>query len=181
MEIVEAKLSDLENFFKYLAEQLLDNGAGDSPLFQPIPKDHSEIPEQVRVKFRDGFKFGVGNSGWRKLWLAKDLAGNICGHTDLRHYSSEYSFHRVLLGMGVERSARRQGLGVKLVESAIAYCRETYGIDHLDLNVLSSNIPAKNLYLKCGFKISGEMHDFYRIDGNSVSEITMTLRVKFAQ
>jgi len=53
--------------------------------------------------------------------------------------------------------------------------RENNDIDWLDLNVLSNNLPAKNLYLKSGFKIIGEMSDCYRIDSESVSEITMTL------
>ena len=51
-------------------------------------------------------------------------------------------------------------------------------IDWLDLNVLATNLPAKNLYLKSGFKILGETPDFYRIDGKSVAEITMTLATK---
>ncbi|RYY04253.1 MAG: N-acetyltransferase [Gammaproteobacteria bacterium] len=178
MEIVEATFSDLELFFEYLGEQLLDNASDYSPLFQPIAKENCQISEQLRAKFRDGFTSDVGELGWRKLWLVKDFSGDIRGHIDLRHYGRDYSFHRVLLGMGVEYSARKRGLGVKLLNSVIEYCKETSGIDCLDLNVLSNNIPAKNLYLKCGFKIIGEMADCYRIDGKSVSEITMTLCTK---
>ena len=51
-------------------------------------------------------------------------------------------------------------------------------IDLLDLNVLSDNLPAKNLYLKSGFKIIGEMTDCYRIEGKDVSETLMTLCTK---
>lgn len=178
MDIVEAKLAELDLFFEYLGVQLIDNSASDSPLFQPVAKEDCTVSEQLRSKFRDGFESCIGNLGWRKLWLAKDSSGRILGHVDLRHYSGEYSFHRVLLGMGVERNARNQGLGIKLLESAIQFCQEADTIDWLDLNVLSNNIPAKSLYLKCGFKIIGEMPDFYRIDGESVSEITMTLCTK---
>ncbi|MEZ9548048.1 GNAT family N-acetyltransferase, partial [Vibrio crassostreae] len=46
------------------------------------------------------------------------------------------------------------------------------------LNVLSNNLPAKNLYLRTGFTVVGEMEDYYRIDGQSVSELTMTLETK---
>lgn len=84
----------------------------------------------------------------------------------------------MMLGMGVDGSARKQGLGAKLIESVIKFCRESEGIEWLDLNVLSNNIPAKNLYLKYGFKVIGEMSDCYRIDGKSVSELTMTLCTK---
>ncbi|MGP8305324.1 GNAT family N-acetyltransferase [Vibrio sp. YIC-376] len=175
MEIVEAKLSDLELFFEYLGTQLLDNAADDSPLFQPIAKAHCQISEPLQAKFRDGFKFSLGELGWRKLWLVKGFGGQILGHIDLRHCGDEYRFHRVLLGMGVDRNVRKQGLGIKLVETVIQFCRETNGVDWLDLNVLSENLPAKNLYMKCGFRVIGEMSDCYRIDGESVSELTMTV------
>jgi GNAT superfamily N-acetyltransferase len=178
MEIVEAKIADLEFYFEYLGAQLLDNSAKDYPLFQPIAAEHCQVSEQLRSKFRNGFEYRRGKSGWRKLWLVKDFRGHILGHIDLRHYSGEYSFHRVLLGMGVDRSLRKQGLGAKLIQSVIQFCRETNDIDWLDLNVLSNNVPAKNLYLKCGFKVIGEMSDCYRIDGESVSETTMTLCTK---
>jgi len=181
VKIVESKLTDLPPFFEYLSMQLVDNAADDSPLFQPIAKKHSQITEQLRAKFRDGFEAKVGEPNWRKLWLVKDPNGSVLGHIDLRHYSGAYSFHRVLVGMGVDRSARQQGLGVKLIESVIEFCQAHDNIDWLDLNVLSNNLPAKNLYLKSGFKIIGEMSDCYRIDGESVSEITMTLCTKSQQ
>jgi len=178
MKIVESTLTDLAPFFEYLGVQLVDNAADDSPLFQPIAKQHSQVTEQLRAKFRDGFEAKVGEANWRKLWLVKDPNGSVLGHIDLRHYSGAYSFHRVLVGMGVDRRARKQGLGLKLIESVIEFCQEYDGIDWLDLNVLSNNLPAKNLYLKSGFKIIGEMSDCYRIDSESVSEITMTLCTK---
>lgn len=102
MEIVEAKISDLDLFFEYLGVQLLENASDHSPLFQPIPKDHCKVSEQLRTKFRDGFGVSIGKPSWRKLWLAKDSSSRILGHIDLRHYSGEYNFHRVLLGMGVK-------------------------------------------------------------------------------
>ena len=175
VEIVEARLADFEFFFEYLGMQLLDNASNDSPLFQPIAKEHCQVSEQLQSKFRDGFESRVGQPGWRKLWLVKDASGHILGHIDLRHHSGEYSFHRVLLGMGIDRRVRKQGLGIKLIESVIQFCQETNGIDWLELNGLSNNLPAKHLYLKCGFKVIGEMSDCYRIDGESVSEITMML------
>ncbi|MEI8593084.1 GNAT family N-acetyltransferase [Photobacterium sp. Hal280] len=175
MKIVEAKLSDLEPFFEYLSVQLLDNAADDSPLFQPLAKKHSVVTELLQDKFRNGFDHCVGETGWRKLWLVKEADGKVLGHIDLRHYNEEYKLHRVMLGMGVDESARKQGLGAKLIESAIKFCQESESIEWLDLNVLSNNTPAKNLYLKTGFKVIGEIPDCYRIDEKSVSELWMTL------
>ncbi|MCG7497833.1 GNAT family N-acetyltransferase [Vibrio sp. Of7-15] len=178
MNIVEASLSDLEAFFAYLSTHLEENGESHSFLFQPIPKSEKQVSEQTRNKFRNGFDVNIGCSGWRKLWLAKDSLGNIKGHIDLRHHGDEFSFHRVLLGMGVDRRCRKQGIGERLVSTVLAFCYKTPSIDWLDLNVLSDNFPAKKLYQKCGFHTIGEIQDYYRIDGNSVSETTMTKSTK---
>jgi ribosomal protein S18 acetylase RimI-like enzyme len=178
MEIVEAKQTDLESFFDYLKSQLLDNASDDSPLFLPIAKQHCQVSEQLRTKFQDGFRFEYGQLAWRKLWLAKDINGLICGHIDLRHHNTEYSCHRVVFGMGVDQRMRKQGLGLKLLETIISFCRETNCVDWLDLTVLSNNQPAINLYLKCGFRVVGEITDRYRIDDIAVSEVAMTLCTK---
>jgi len=175
VEVVEAKRSDLDSFFEYIGGQLLENADDDSPLFQPIPKESCLVSEQLKTKFQDGFECSLGEHGWRKLWVIKDSNEQVIGHIDLRHYSEEHKFHRVRLGMGVDSSLRNQGLGVKLIECVIQFCNESSSIDWLDLNVLSNNLPAKNLYLKCGFEAIGEMSDCYRIEGNAVSETTMTL------
>ncbi len=80
--------------------------------------------------------------------------------------------------MGVDSRIRKQGLGIKLIECVTQFCIQNPAIDWLDLSVLSDNFPAKNLYLKSGFKIIGEMTDCYRIDGKAVSETLMTLCTK---
>lgn len=175
MRIVEATRSDLESFFEYIGSQLIENADDNSPLFQPISKENCLVSEQFKDRFRNGFESSLGEHGWRKLWVVKDANERVLGHIDLRHYGEEYKYHRVLLGMGVDSTARNQRLGVKLIESVVQFCNENSYIDWLDLCVLSNNLPAKNLYLKCGFDVIGEMSDCYRIEGKSVSETTMTL------
>ncbi|MBM5041651.1 GNAT family N-acetyltransferase, partial [Vibrio parahaemolyticus] len=69
------------------------------------------------------------------------------------HHSDESRSHRVLLGMGVDVSCRKQGLGQRLIDAVINFCQEKAEIDWLDLCVLSENFPAKNLYLKAGFNV----------------------------
>lgn len=179
MKIVEAELTDLAQFFIYLENQLTENGNEQSPLFQPIPRHKKCVSEQTRIKFQYGFNKNIDDLKWRKLWLAKDSLGNILGHVDLRRYNEAYCFHRVLLGMGVDNSCRKQGIGEKLITTVVDFCYKNNNIDWIDLNVLSLNIPAKKLYLKCGFKIIGEISDYYRIEGESISEITMTKSVTF--
>ncbi len=51
MEVVEAEKSDLDSFFAYLENQLSENGNGEVPLFQPMSREQSEIPEATKDKF----------------------------------------------------------------------------------------------------------------------------------
>lgn len=178
IDIAPAEISDLECFFDYLGKQIAENGTSNSHLFQPLSRDINTICEHTRAKFESGFEATLGTPSWRKLWVAKDSLGNICGHIDLRNNGDEYRFHRVLLGMGVDSQYRKQRIGEQLIETAVSFCSKESSIDWLDLNVLSMNYPAKNLYLKCGFTVIGEIVDYYRIDGISVSELTMTKSVK---
>ena len=178
MEVVEADKSDLVSFFAYLEHQLSENGNGEVPLFQPMSREQSEVPEATKEKFIQGFSHEFGDVGWRKLWVVKDTYGSIKGHIDLRHYNDESRSHRVLLGMGVHVSCRKQGIGQRLIDAVISFCQEKTEIDWLDLCVLSENFPAKNLYLKSGFDVVGEFNDQYRIDGLSVSETAMTKCIK---
>jgi len=178
MEVVEAEKSDLDSFFLYLKNQLSENGQGENPLFLPISREVKELPESSKKKFIEGFSHEYGDSGWRKLWVAKDTAGSIKGHIDLRHHSDSNCSHRVVLGMGVDSSCRKQGLGIQLLRSVLKFCQEHEAIDWLDLCVLSNNIPAKHLYLRTGFNVVGEFKDQYRIDGQPVSETAMTIVVK---
>ncbi|MCR9835323.1 GNAT family N-acetyltransferase, partial [Vibrio parahaemolyticus] len=94
MEVVEAEKSDLDSFFVYLENQLSENGNGEVPLFQPMSREQSEIPEVTKDRFIQGFSHQFGDLGWRKLWVVKDTSGNIKGHIDLRHHSDESRSHR---------------------------------------------------------------------------------------
>ncbi|MCC4834864.1 GNAT family N-acetyltransferase [Shewanella sp. 10N.286.51.B7] len=178
MKVVPAEKEDLELFFSYLENQISENGCRENPLFQPISKYENELSKTSREKFKKGFDVSFGESGWRKLWLAKGQDGSIKGHIDLRNHSDENITHRVLLGMGVDSTCRKQGVGKKLIDTVVAFCHEAPAIDWLDLCVLSENTPAKNLYLKLGFTVVGEFQDQYRIDGQSISETAMVKGVK---
>ena len=55
-----------------------------------------------------------------------------------------------LLGIYVEEDFRRMGLGTELIRSAEEWCRIN-GLVHLSLNVSSANVPASELYKRCGY------------------------------
>jgi RimJ/RimL family protein N-acetyltransferase len=169
--------ADLPALFVYLDDHLQDNGRDGTPLFQPMARADSRFPTDKRAAFALGLNAEVGAPGWRRAWMALDADGAICGHADLRARPERAASHRCLLGMGVHRDARRQGLGERLLATALAWARTQPGLDWVDLEVLSNNAPARRLYERCGFVFAGELPDLFRIDGERHGYVYMTHRV----
>jgi ribosomal protein S18 acetylase RimI-like enzyme len=170
--------ADLPPFFAYLDDHLRDNGAGGTPLFQPLARDQPRMPPGLRLAFIKGVSVAVGQPGWRRLWLALGPTGNIAGHIDLRARPEPAAAHRAMLGMGVQRLARRRGLGGQLVATALAWARAEAGIDWVDLEVLAENRPAIALYLRAEFRMIARIEDMVRVDGRSHDLCYMTLPLR---
>lgn len=170
--------ADLPALFVYLDDHLQDNGRGGVPLFQPMARADSRFPTDKRAAFALGLHAEVGAPGWRRAWMALDADGAICGHVDLRARPERASSHRCLLGMGVHRDVRRQGLGERLLAAALAWARAQQSLDWVDLEVLSANQPARRLYARCGFDFAGELSDLFRIDGEEHGYVYMTAGVR---
>ena len=168
--------TDLAALFAYLNDHLADNGKDGTPLFQPMARSESRLPPEKEAGFITGLGTPVGDPGWRRVWLAFDDTGAIAGHIDLRARPERPAAHRALLGMGVHRAHRRQGLGARLIDTAMAWAREQAGIDWIDLEVLSSNRVARDLYARSGFALVGEIPDMFRIDGEQHAYTFMTRR-----
>ncbi|QYF95304.1 GNAT family N-acetyltransferase [Massilia sp. PAMC28688] len=168
--------ADLPVLFTYLNDHLLDNGQDGTALFMPIPRSQAGFPPEKQASIRNGMLVAVGQPGWRRPWVAYASDGSIAGHIDLRARPEKVAAHRCLLGMGVQRSHRRQGLGEQLIDVAVRWAQEQ-GFAWVDLDVMSINEAAIGLYKKCGFHQIGEIDDMFRIDGDSLAYTIMTRRI----
>jgi len=168
--------ADLAALFVYLDDHLGDNGRNGTPLFQPMPRAESFFPVEKRAGFVLGLGTAFAEPGWRRGWIAVDAGGAICGHIDLRARPERTAVHRCLLGMGVHRDWRAQGLGVRLLDTALTWA-DAQGLAWVDLEVLSNNLPARRLYARSGFVQTGEIADLFRIDGEQHGYVFMTRRV----
>ncbi|RSZ58294.1 GNAT family N-acetyltransferase [Massilia atriviolacea] len=175
--IRQAGGEDLERFFAYLDDHLRDNGSGATALFMPMPRAASRFGPERENAFRSACANALGQPGWRRLWLAVDAHGAIAGHIDLRARPEGACAHRCLLGMGVHRDARKQGLGARLIAVAAAWAATEASLDWIDLEVLSVNQPARQLYARCGFVQTGETADMFRIDGEALAYTFMSRRL----
>ena len=178
LTIRPAGLDDLPAFFAYLNDHLSDNGRGDTALFMPMPRAASVFPPERQDAFRGAVAAARGQPGWRRLWLAWSEEGEIAGHIDLRARPEGASAHRALLGMGVHRDYRQQKLGQRLIETACAWALGDGQLEWIDLEVLSTNVPARQLYLRAGFTQAGEIADLFRIDGESLAYTLMNRQVR---
>jgi ribosomal protein S18 acetylase RimI-like enzyme len=170
--------ADLAAFFAYLDDHLRDNGSGGTPLFQPQGRGQARLPSGLRLSFIKGLELPVGEPGWRRLWLALGSNGDIVGHIDLRSRPEPGARHRAMLGMGVHRAWRRRGLGRRLLATALDWARMGgHGIAWIDLEVMSDNLPACELYLRSGFTTVARIADMLRIDGRGHDLSYMSLKL----
>ena len=163
-QICSLESVDYPGFFHYLNAQLEENGKNDNPLFQPISRKMIFFPPEKEAAFVAVLSKSQGQSGWRSAWVICSEEGEIMGHVDLRGHNDSAINHRALLGMGVSRHFRRQGLATKLLEFACGWANENRPLEWIDIEVLAVNQPAVALYLKNGFEKKCEIPDLYRID-----------------
>lgn len=165
---------DYPAFFAYLNAQLAINGKQGFDLFQPVSRTVVEYPSEKEASFVAGLSKNIGQSGWRRAWIICSDAGALMGHLDLRAHSDSSISHRALLGMGVARECRRQGVANRLLDFAGRWVVENDCLDWIDLEVLAGNKAAVNLYRQAGFDVVGTIPDMYRIDGDKEAVIRMT-------
>ena len=177
LTIREMVRADLPVFFMYLNDHLSDNGSGGTALFMPMARSESVFTPERQTAFRTGMDTPIGQPGWRRCWLALTEDGSIAGHIDLRARPEKTCAHRTLHGMGVHRDFRKQGLGAALLEVASAWAVQQQ-FDWIDLEVLSVNAAARQLYARAGFAQVGEMADMFRIDGQSLGYTFMTRKIR---
>lgn len=175
--IEQLEPAGFSDFLLYLNDHLSDNGQGDNVYFQAQPRADSRYPADKADAFRAGLQTPLDTPGWRRLWLARDADGRIAGHIDLRAHPDRYAAHRCLLGIGVDRAFRQQGLGSRLIDHAAQWARATAQLAWIDLQVLSVNTPAIRLYQSKGFVQTGEIPDLFRIDGHSFAFTGMSKRL----
>jgi RimJ/RimL family protein N-acetyltransferase len=171
-------VGELDAFFSYLNDHLADNGQGGTALFQPMARSQSRFPPEKEAGFRTGMATPVDAPGWRRAWIALDDCGAIAGHIDLRARPEGAASHRALLGMGVHRDWRKQGLGARLVDAALGWAATDTALDWIDLEVLSVNAPARRLYAQSGFATTGQKDDMFRIDGEQLGYTFMSRPVR---
>lgn len=93
-------------------------------------------------------------------------------------FEKKKTMHRATFGIAVLKSAWGQGLGNKIVSELIGFAKQA-GYEQLELEVVSTNLPAIGLYKKIGFEVYGERPRSFKLKNGAYSnELLMVLNLK---
>jgi len=88
----------------------------------------------------------------------------VVGWCDVFPEENPRQSHRGGLGMGLLPEFRGQGLGSRLLSSVLDHAKR-FGLEKVELNVYTSNLPAVALYKKFGFEQEGLIKKYRKLDG----------------
>ena len=157
---------------EHLARHQAESG-GQNAHFLPYATDGSEQTNGLDV---EGLKRLLDERDWQRWYIAV-VENRIVGHVVLKSDRLKAGLHRCELGIGIEFNYRSNGLGRQLMKTAINFALDSDGLSWVDLRVFGHNIAARKLYQALGFSEIGTYVDRFRIDGESIDAIMMTLKV----
>ena len=144
--------------------------------FMPFVPGGADGPAGVSIE--KAF-YSLDKPGWQRWFYALDSANDkIIGHVDLKSDGLVTGLHRCEIGIGIERTYRKQGLGKLLMCQAIDFARVSDTLAWIDLKVFATNTVACALYKSLGFVEIGTLNDRFRIDGQKIDDIVMVLNVE---
>ncbi|WFA08287.1 GNAT family N-acetyltransferase [Tissierella sp. Yu-01] len=83
--------------------------------------------------------------------------------------------HRAAMGIAVRKDYWNRGIGKRMMEECIKWCREK-GVEQLELEVVTQNERAISMYNSIGFQIQGtKKHALKYGDGSYADEYLMIL------
>ena len=167
------RLHDLERTADHLEAHMAESGRDGDAIF--TPQEHFDR-ERFMARREQWWIAPVGDGDWERAWGVFQHDA-LVGHLDLAGEGIPGQGHRARLGMGLVRAARRQGHGTRLMRAAIDWAREQPGLAWIDLGVFGDNLGAQHLYERFEFQRIGVKRDRFRVQGQSIDDIEMTLRL----
>ena len=167
------RTSDLRLAAQHIERHAAESGRDGDLIFAPFSEFDREAYEATRY---ESWRRAVDLPGWERCWAAV-LGDRAIGHLDLTGGHLYSALHRARLGIGVERSQRAKGVGTSLLHAAIRWAKAEPELSWIDLSVFAHNARAMRLYERLGFRETGRTPDAYRVNGLSIDDVHMTLRV----
>ena len=172
VQIRPLTLSDLPSYEAHAKRHRNESGHGDLH-FWPFEANDVTGPKGLSA---DALTRPLTDIGWQRCFVAlsKDES-SIVGDVNLKGDGLRTGLHRCELGIGIERPYRKQGLGRRLMATAIEFAAGAKSLGWIDLKVFAHNTPARSLYRELGFVEIAVVRDRFRIGGQSIDDVIMTL------
>ena len=135
----------------------------DLPAIMKIEKVSFTVPwtlEQMRAEIHNEYGFS---------FVIKDQQGSVCGYAFATLICGELQIHNIC----ITPQARNQGSGSQLIQYLLAKAREKQASKAF-LEVRESNIAARHLYEKFGFRVDYTRASFYT-DGEAAMVMSVLL------
>ena len=102
------------------------------------------------------------------------VEGRVVGWCDVTSLRRPAFAHSGVLGLGVVKAYRGQGIGKALLRTTLDRAR-AIGLTRVELTVRQPNVRAVELYKKIGFAVEGVKKNGVRVDGKYEDLICMAL------
>lgn len=169
--------SKLEQYVDYLHSHMSESGLNGNLVYTPFPLNYEHPKEMMLKNIGDNLKKDFQTPRWERTFIC--LVGDeIIAHTALKGHYLDAALHRCEVGLGMNQFVRGQGLGEKMMKHSIDWLIKNSPIEYIDLYVFSHNPAAIKLYKKLGFSHIGVNKDMFRINGQSVDDNRMTLKIR---
>lgn len=164
---------DLAALGEHVARHGRESGRDGDVIFRPRSAEEALDPQQLADRYLAAWGRPLDEPLWLRSWGVW-VDGVLRGHLDLNGGRLPSELHRAALGMGIERPARRRGHGRAMIRAAIAWAQHR-GLAWIDLGVFAHNHAARALYRSLGFVETGTTRDQFRVDGQAIDDVAMTL------
>jgi RimJ/RimL family protein N-acetyltransferase len=133
-------------------------------------REPDEYPARVDMEAR--FVKSVGERS-DAVYLVVEYEGDLIGMLLFQAERLRRARHVGSFGMAVLTEHQRQGVGTRLLEGLLDWCREQPRLEKVKLEVFSENQVAIKLYERHGFVREGVRRREIRVDGQHVDVIMM--------
>jgi RimJ/RimL family protein N-acetyltransferase len=174
--IVSLGPDDLDSLIEHFVTSAGQNGRDGDPINSPYGRDYVFEEEKARELRFAGWAKALSEPRWHRSWGVVG-PGRIVGHVELHGSGLVADRHRCTVGLAIERAYWRRGYGRALMQTCIDWAVEQPEIAWLDLGVFANNLGAVHLYRELGFLDVAATEDRFRVDGQSITDVSMTLRV----
>lgn len=183
-----AVAEDIPALLVHGAREIQENGKH-GIIFAPYePEAPKPITDERIAQTAKAFAFTLSDPFWQRTWLllyhsqniplASAAPAVIVGSLTLYGARLPSELHRCMLGMGIEHEHRAKGLGRWMLESAISWAKSQAELSWIDLGVFSGNVHAQKLYERLGFVVTGQREDAFRVMGQKITDISMSLALR---